>query len=315
MANIVNYHELFEKKDIIFRSPICSCSPDGHNKIFIETLCYHNCRIIVQPPRMKIAYGIKKYKDGYSYCISFADNDIDPEIDSFYQFVQLYDEMIVKYLETSPVLEKIDAPVYHQSLMQKTENHSYYMRIKILTEKGIPLTIVNSCDRKSGHVQDIIYGTYVDQYLELKGILCYGNDIHAIYYAHQVVISPYERVFLKTLLLDDISPLQEVPTPPPPPLYTPPRIYNEPHCLKSQPTSRIVINLDELQSIKNRLKPTIKQDSLSCKSTGRITVEDLAEGMQILHNNSIKKIMLESVNDKCINKTRQTRRKPFIKTS
>lgn len=179
-------------------------------------------KLIVRSPRLRVMYGAKKFESSYCYCVSLADRDIDDDVNDFFQFIKKCDTAVIAVYKKNnkewgilPAGQKI---VYKPALTRKTKEHEYYLKLKLIQEKTTQniLTSINSCERTKLTVDDIEYGKYTDQFIEFSGITILSDGtMIPVWYAHQIVVSPYRRVFLSKSLLDDI-------TPTPTPTLTPP---------------------------------------------------------------------------------------------
>lgn len=161
-------------------------------------------KLLVRTPRTKIAYSAKWFQRKCCYCINLADRDIDDDIQDFWQFVRACDKKLVE--QASEKLATVIAPDEQIKFNPSLKNKNL-MSIKLLSDaqKNI-LTSISNCNRSTGSVGDITYGSYADQYVELFGVSVVDGCIFPLWNAHQVVISPHEKVFLSKFLLDEITP-------------------------------------------------------------------------------------------------------------
>lgn len=246
--------------NIIFRKPVAFESG------WFSAVWYKNGRnsekLIIRPPRLRILYGAKKFDTSYCYCVSLSDYDISDDVNDFLEFLKQCDTTTINYFRANRKEWNIDIGgrmKYNPALSRKNKDQDFYLKIKLLQNKNQEvITTIFSSDRKRLAVEDIIYGKYADQYLEYCGIsISEEGIIYPVWYAHQLVISPYERLFVDKLLLDDVSPMlhvaQAVPYVPPVP-----KVGSGP--AQNLPKITAMISADMLQSMKSRLKGVRAKD-------------------------------------------------------
>ena len=155
---------------------------------------------IFQTPRLKIIYGAKKYQNQntYSYCVSLHNNDIDEEVECFYNLLSLIDEQIRFTTAKS-------GKTYKSTLYRKTKESDYSMRIRLI-DNG---TVIKNAKGKLCTPEDILYGDYADQYIGLDCLIYNEDTIIPIWNAHQVVLTKMEKIFLGVCLLDSLYGKQE----------------------------------------------------------------------------------------------------------
>jgi hypothetical protein len=165
---------------------------------------------IIQPPRLKVKYGAKIYQNGiiYSYCVNMYNYDIDPEINAFCEFIRAYDKHIVSLFRTHREQWKLKniKNKYLTAMKRKDNTSDPFMTIKLLQDKdGGILTSINDISRNRLAPTDIIYGTYLDQYIGPSCVVFNDTGIYPIWQAHQIIVNKIERVFLEHCLLDEIT--------------------------------------------------------------------------------------------------------------
>ena len=124
--------------DIMYRKPVTQGST------FFCEACYKTGRtgkkILFKTPRLKIIQRVRKNGKSYSFAVSFCDRDIDDDIQEFFDCVKGIDDDF-KENKYGPLrrdyqlFEPKSKALFRQSLMRKTPNHSYYMRVKLLEKK------------------------------------------------------------------------------------------------------------------------------------------------------------------------------------
>jgi len=283
---------------------------------------------IVQTPRLKIKYGARKWSGAaeaspsvsWSYCVGLYNYDIDPEIKRFYDSIKDYDKHIISYWTSNKKSwnlrqhAKIKAK-YFTALRRRERDDDPYLCIKLISDKdGKVLTSINTKERGSDPRRDlspeeIKYGKYVDQYVSPSFVLFNSTGIHPYWQAHQVVISPIERIFLENCLLDvldphlilpPVAPFQSQPQPHPAPPPAPPRSL--PSQNSSLPTSinpKALLGLikkDDLLNAIDKLKST-KPSTIPKGDRNRITASDLELQRTKMKQNAKRMIMLNSIKD------------------
>lgn len=227
-------------------------------------------KLLVKTPRLKVTYAAKWFNRKCSYCVSLADRDLDDDIQDFWQFVRACDRKLVEQTSQSQQLSDItETPLIFKPSMTKSKFGKYMMNIRLITsgqgQQNI-VTKINHCNRQDGSIDDIKYGNYVDQFIELFGVAVINGIIYPIWYAHQIVVSPYERVFLSKRLLDDISPPPLVPEPQPQPHPQPESrtIGNQSQDIQPPRASvgpRLQINPSMLLATLSKLKATVPENT------------------------------------------------------
>lgn len=274
-------------------------------------LCDRLYQPIFRTPRMRIKYGARQWTDEsgatatgrWSYCLGLYNYDIDPEIKSFYEGIKDYDKHIITYWTNNKKTwnlkhaTKIKAK-YFTALKRRTPEDEPYFSLKLITGKdGTVMTTINGLNRKALKPEDISYGNCADQYISPSYILFNSTGIHPVWSAHQVVISPIERIFLDICLLDDIERSEPEPEPalsiqnmvpnipwsgpPPPPPAPTLQPLSRSHLVKKEDLLNALSNLKCTQPVK-----TPKGDR------NLITPEELMAQYTRIRN---KAIMLDSV--------------------
>jgi hypothetical protein len=312
---LIDYNKITSNIDhIIFRKPIFNA-----NTWFCEVRYKPKNigkKILTKTPRMKIIQKTKRVGKSFSFAISFCDRDINDDIQSYFDFVKKIDDTVVKNFTSLNRNYRLFEPKahvnYRHSLLRKSPNHSFYMRIKLMEKINISnqytndsdivdteeieseselgqkkeselgqkteitkkepdpiiLTKINSENRKVLTKNDIKYGYYIDQYLEFCGI--WGDSskmvIRPVWISHQIVRSTQERLFLSTLLLNDVS---SQPQPQPQPKqYPPPGILSHKTIKRNDIIARsktipkpvvhrkqrFSITVDQIANMKTKLK-------------------------------------------------------------
>jgi hypothetical protein len=170
---------------------------------------------VFQTPRVRVQYGARRFEEGsnITYCISFASREYDGEIDAFAELVDMLDDHIASSIAN-----------YRRSI---TPTH--IMKLGLIQDKEGVLTSINRTDGRQVRPEQLTYGMYTDQYITLDSILHTDTYSSAIWKAHQIIVSPHEKVFLSVCLLDQFKdhaqPAAAAPAPPllalPPPLPKP----------------------------------------------------------------------------------------------
>jgi hypothetical protein len=271
---------------------------DDDDKIYVPVL---------QPPRLRVKYGAKRYnpQSSFGYCVSMYNCDIDPEIEAFYNFVKLFDKYTVQvYTDKKSAwgLQGIKNK-YWTAMRRKSNTDDFYFAVKLIHGKeGEVLTSINNSKRNSCKPTDITYGIYIDQYISPAFVIYNTDGIHPVWNAHQVVISELERVFLGNCLLDQIS---EMPTPmppfvpPPPPLATvlPPPGTSRLPTAAAGPALSSLVNQSDLENAIKKLKKTSLGPKPPIGHLNLITPEDLQRRKDEMARNAHSKIMHESIKD------------------
>jgi hypothetical protein len=173
-------------------------------------------------PRLKVQYACRKYMGKYSFCVSLMNRDIDDEIGRFFAFIQNFDSTIMReYSKNNKTWNMTDIKrVYRSALCRKSKDHEYYFKVRLLGDSTL-----HNCQREVVQPDDIVYGQYADMIIGPAYVYYGPEGVSTVWCAHQVVISPYERVFLRECLLDIITGSPSPPIPPippiPPPIPTP----------------------------------------------------------------------------------------------
>lgn len=274
---------------------------------------------IVQTPRLKIKYGAKKWdasgsgSASWSYCVGLYNYDIDPEIKRFYDSIKEYDKHIISYWTSNKKSwnlrqhSKIKAK-YFTALRRRERDDDPYLCIKLIADKdGKVLTSINTKERGSEPRRDlspeeISYGNYVDQYISPSFVLFNSTGIHPFWQAHQIVISPIERIFLENCLLDVLDPQLLVPETP---TYLVPLAPVAPApgpaprlCQKSANPGALLglIKKDDLLNAIDKLKST-KPSVLPTGDRNQITVSNLQMQLTKMKQNAKRVIMFNSIKD------------------
>jgi len=145
---------------------------------------------IFQTPRLKVAYGAKKYQSNstYSYCVSLHNYDIDEEIACFYNLIMVIDEHI-----------RTTLTAYKSAMFQK--NTDFLMRFKLIGDD----TLITDTRGQRCTPDTLVYGVYTDQFVGLDVLIYTNEGVIPLWNAHQIVISPVEKIFLSTCLLDTLG--------------------------------------------------------------------------------------------------------------
>ena len=159
-------------------------------------------------PRLKVQYGCRKYMDKYSFCVSLMNRDIDDEIGRFFSFIQSFDSSIMReYSKNNKAWNMTDIKrVYRSALCRKSKDHEYYFKVRLLAD-----STVHNCQRKKLLPEDIVYGQYADMLIGPAYVYYGPEGVSTVWCAHQIVVSPYEKVFLRECLLDIIAGRPESP--------------------------------------------------------------------------------------------------------
>jgi len=277
---------------------------------------------IVQTPRLKIKYGARKWSGAaeaspsvsWSYCVGLYNYDIDPEIKRFYDSIKDYDKHIISYWTSNKKSwnlrqhAKIKAK-YFTALRRRERDDDPYLCIKLISDKdGKVLTSINTKERGSDPRRDlspeeIKYGKYVDQYVSPSFVLFNSTGIHPYWQAHQVVISPIERIFLENCLLDVLDPqLVVVPVPPPlaplVPLAPPVSVsstLSQKSSVSANPGALLgLIKKDDLLNAIDKLKST-KPSTIPKGERNRITASDIQMQRTKMQQNAKRVIMFNSI--------------------
>jgi len=281
---------------------------------------------IVQTPRLKVKYGARKWDGGaaavsapWSYCVGLYNYDIDPEIKRFYDSIKDYDKHVMSFWTSNKKSwnlrqhSKIKAK-YFTALQRRERDDDPYLCIKLIADKdGKVLTSINTKERGTEPRRDlppteIDYGKYVDQYISPSFVLFNSTGIHPYWQAHQVVMSPIERIFLENCLLDVLDPQAQAQAqaqvqamlPPAPPTYS--MLAQAPSASKnSNPTPNPgallgLIKKDDLLNAIDKLKST-KPSTIPKGDRNRITVTDLQKQHTIMKQKAKRVIMFNSIKD------------------
>lgn len=312
---------------IILKKPKETARHTETNPEYISEVWYLDDDKLYQPiirtPRLKVKYGAKSWsadntdasdRSSWSYCVGLYNYDIDPEIQRFYQGIKDYDKHVITHWTSNKKSwnlrqnAKIKAK-YFTALRRRDPNDDPYLIIKLITDKGKVLTAVDSKDRKGMLPTDITYGKYTDQYISPSFVLFNNNGIHPFWQAHQVVVSPIERVFLENCLLDVLQPepqQQLLPPPPPPPthyVYQPrpsePGPQSRPSLASQAPNPGAMLGhikqADLLHAI-GKLKSS-KPSEIPKGERNKITPEDLKQQHTKIKQKVKREIMFDSIKD------------------
>jgi len=240
--------------------------------------------------------------------------DIDPEIKRFYDSIKDYDKHIISYWTSNKKSwnlrqhSKIKAK-YFTALRRRERDDDPYLCIKLIADKdGKVLTSINTKGRGSEPRRDlspeeISYGKYVDQYISPSFVLFNSSGIHPFWQAHQVVISPIERIFLENCLLDVLDPqLVVVPVPPPlaplVPLAPPVSVsstLSQKSSVSANPGALLgLIKKDDLLNAIDKLKST-KPSTIPKGERNRITASDIQMQRTKMQQNAKRVIMFNSI--------------------
>jgi hypothetical protein len=234
--------------------------------------------------------------------------DIDPVVKTFYDSIRDYDKHVISSWTSNKKMWNLSCcgaikAKYFTALKRRERDDDPYLIIKLITNNNNEiLTSVTSKEKKDMKAADIAYGTNVDQYICPKFVLFNESGIHPIWQAHQVVVSPIERIFLDNCLLDVLSPqLLLAPVPPlPPPLHHRAPQRTEIQARPPQTASPFLgrIKKEELLSAIGRLKSSsASSQSVPKGERSKITDEELQEQRESIKHNAKKTIMLESIKD------------------
>lgn len=149
---------------------------------------------VFQTPRVRIHYGARKFDDAgsYTYCISFATREIDPEIDAFAELVDMIDDH----------LNKTETSISYRRSITTPAN---FMKLGMIQDRDGVLTTINRTDGRPVRPEQLTYGMYSDQYITLDSIIYTDSYFAPIWKAHQIIVSPHEKVFLSVCLLDQFK--------------------------------------------------------------------------------------------------------------
>lgn len=174
---------------------------------------------VFQTPRVRVHYGARRFDDSanFSYCISFASRELDPEIDTFAELIDMIDDHLASKHSLA----------YRRSITTPAN----FMKLGLIQDRDGVLTSINRTDGRPVRPEQLTYGIYTDQYITLDSIIYTDTYFTSIWKAHQIIVSPHEKVFLSVCLLDqfkDQQPHQQTQqnTPqllalPPPPVVKP----------------------------------------------------------------------------------------------
>lgn len=302
---------------IILKKPKETTRHTADNPEYISEIWYLDGDRLYQPivrtPRLKVRNGARQWDDGsWSYRIGLYNYDIDPEIKQFYDSIKDYDKHIITYWtsnkkEWNLCHNKIKAK-YFSALRRREPGEDPYLVIKLIKDKeGKVLTIMNNTDREELKPEAITYGTYVDQYISPGFVLFNLSGIHPLWQAHQVVVSPIERVFLGSCLLDVLTPVpfqlppQLLQSPQfQPPQFQPPQLQPPPPISNSVPvppqagTMLGRIKKEELLNAIGKLRST-KPNETPKGDRNKITAEDLLRQRENIKQRAQRNIMMNSI--------------------
>lgn len=192
---------------------------------------------IIVTPQLKVFYGARSFEQeetrSISYCVSTWNQDIDDDIDEFYNMVQSIDANVGKlFLKTKT--KTSDLPFsrvrYWSSIQRKKGRKNKYMKLKLITKSGTK-NVETKIKTSKGELVDftaIQYGTFVKQMICPSKVYYNSTGIHLLWEVHQIVVCKSERVFLEVCLLNETQPStlgpQTLPPPPPPPPLPPPSL-------------------------------------------------------------------------------------------
>jgi hypothetical protein len=173
-------------------------------------------KFIIQTPKLKIGYSAKKFESfnsinnvSINYCYSlnmeFAED--------FIKFIDNCEAEIIKNInilkKNNPnnIFLKKDLE-FNSSLYNPSNSMDTYFKLKLITDKtNNIISTIHLINREITTYESIITNNYADQYIELDGIsITSDGQIYLIWYAHQIVITPYEKIYTKKSLIDELNP-------------------------------------------------------------------------------------------------------------
>jgi len=165
-------------------------------------------KFIIQTPKLKVGYSAKKFESNgrYNYCYSLNLEDNDDFI-NFLLDCEKYIITKIDEMKQNEIIKNKNKMEFFSSLYNPQNSDDIYFKIKLLTDKNNDiLTKIHLINRDVSTFESIISGNLLDQYIELDGIsITNDGKIYLIWYAHQIVVSPYEKLFIKKLLIDELT--------------------------------------------------------------------------------------------------------------
>lgn len=269
MKRLINVSDI-DLECIVVKTPVkIGINQSNGNPIYKSEIWYcpvneKPFQLVIQTPKLKIKYGAKRYTDtsNYVYCVSSYNYDLDNDISDFFNFVRkldkkicsLYQQCRKKVWEFTHSVNKYNYSQRRNKSHRKT-NDDKYIQIKIIDDDVS--TKINFNNGSAASPTDIKYGCFTDQYVTPSHLFYNDNGITLIWYAHQIVISATEHIFLDQCLLKTLTPaLASAPAPPLPPL--PPSSRPSPPSLKPLKPRTIqtglVISAKQLQERMKEIK-------------------------------------------------------------
>ena len=315
MNKVVPLNE-FHIENIIVKAP----KPMTETGQYISEIWYRHqtgvCKPIIQTPRLKIKYGAKKHYGSFGYCLDLYNRDIDPDIEQFFELVRNFDKKVIaEYTEHRKEWGMTDVGAkYWSAMRRKGKDDPYYFQLKLINDKdgNVETSIFDTYRTKCDHT-GIKYGRYADQFIGPGYIIYNKNGIYPCWSAHQIVLSEIEKVFLAECLLDQIVPPKTLPPPalypsthtafaPPisipdaPKTYTPPAPPMPPSTQNQSLSALSTIKVSDITDAMKRLK-SVREEKRELKETplGRISAEELQEGIKRMKERTRAKIMTDSI--------------------
>ena len=174
---------------------------------YINILYDENSKLIIKTPKLKIGYSAKKFesasKINYSYSLNITDNI------EFINFIEKIESHILKniyILKKNNLLNYKSTMNFNSVLYNPVNSEDIYFNIKLLTDKtNNIITLINFINRDIGTYNNLLLDNLTDQYIEFSGItITNEGNIYSSWYAHQIVISKKEKVFIQKSLLDEL---------------------------------------------------------------------------------------------------------------
>lgn len=313
-----NYHKYTEKRFQFKRSVVREIDTE---KYYFIPIRYHNKEIYIKTPKIVVPFELNIYNTDnnekcYYYVLSFTDNDIDENINKFYQFLLKTETYIQEIVKENLINWNCDYEFETLTFKScfKESSGTPLFRLKI-SNTGKQVTEIYNEIGKLQNIEEVeLYVTsqcHIMSLLELQNIWINSTEYGITWRVRQMKVYPSTRPIGGISLLDEnisihtvkiiekeeyvthkcqshsppkIQTMPKISAPPPPP---PPPLKN--NLLRKKPVGGVAI-LPFLDSIKTGnfgLKKTSQNNKLIIQQKGNFPEISLAEILKI--RQSLKK--------------------------
>jgi hypothetical protein len=303
--------------NIVLKHPIFIANDENGHPKYTSEIWYKPdngkpFKPIFKTPRVKVKYSCKKFDKGYGYCISSFNSDIDDEIKDFFIFVRKLDNKLSSmYSKGCSVwgFQPTSKNKYWSSVKKAVNKQTYvsssdngYIQLKVISTHNkdmLPLTKINKYTGEEIDPEQIVYGCYTDQLISISYLYYSSEGIRPVWYAHQIVVSESESVYLDHCLLNDFinpassppsisrlpPPAPQAPPAPPAPSQLPPKIFKsrqEPQKQQAPVLGLSAIQKGDLLNAIGRLR------SIDKSKTDPVEVNTVSKGNLGISANMLK---------------------------